>query len=105
MRLLGILITVTLAAHYTYIYFRLRNAVGPGWKWTALYLGLTLFLVFGSRALWQVDLGDYPELYHIRRGRMMLGGHRNPPPSGMVSDRVLRKTSQTEILTSLRSSG
>lgn len=62
MRLLGILITVTLAAHYSYIYFRLRNAVGPGWKWTALYLALTLFLVFGSRALWQMDLGNHPEL-------------------------------------------
>jgi len=62
LRLIGTLITITLAAHYSYIYFRLRNAVGPGWKWTALYLALTLFLVFGSRALWQVDLGNHPEL-------------------------------------------
>jgi len=62
LRLIGTLITITLAAHYSYIFFRLRNAVGPGWKWTALYLALTLFLVFGSRALWQVDLGNHPEL-------------------------------------------
>ena len=62
LRLIGILIIATLAVHYSYIYVRLRSAIGPGWKWTALYLALTLFLVFGSRALWQVDLGDYPEL-------------------------------------------
>lgn len=62
MRLLGLLFFAVLAAHYSYIYFRLRSAIGPGWKWTALYMVLTLFLVFGSRALWQVDLGNYPEL-------------------------------------------
>ena len=61
MRFLGLLFFAVLAAHYSYIYFRLRSAIGPGWKWTALYLVLTLFLVFGSRALWQVDLGDHPE--------------------------------------------
>jgi len=61
MRLLGLLFFAVLAAHYSYIYFRLRSAIGPGWKWTALYAALTFFLVFGSRALWQTDLGDYPE--------------------------------------------
>ncbi|MGI6790699.1 hypothetical protein [Aminivibrio sp.] len=65
MRFFGILFIVVLAAHYSYIYFRLRSAMGPGWKWTTLYLVLTLLLVFGSRALWQVDLGNYPEFRKV----------------------------------------
>ncbi|MBL3540295.1 metallophosphoesterase [Aminivibrio sp.] len=73
MRLIGILITVTLAAHYSYIYVRLRNAVGPGWKWTVLYAAFALFLVFGSRALWQVDLGDYPEFRKVLSYSVYMG--------------------------------
>lgn len=65
MRFFGILFIAVLAAHYSYIYFRLRSAMGPGWKWTILYLVLTLLLVFGSRALWQVDLGNYPEFRKV----------------------------------------
>ncbi|NLD96861.1 MAG: hypothetical protein GX635_07050, partial [Synergistaceae bacterium] len=55
MRLFSIVIICTLFALYSYIYFKLRSAIGPGWKWTALYTLLSFFIIMGSRILWIVN--------------------------------------------------
>ncbi len=73
MRLIGLLIIGALTAHYSYIYFKLRSAVGPGWRWTVLYLLVCVFLVMGSRALWLVDLGNYPEFRRMLSWSVYMG--------------------------------
>jgi hypothetical protein len=73
MRLIGLLFLGVLTAHYTYIYFKLRSAVGPGWRWTALYLLACVFLIMGSRTLWLVDLGNFPEIRRMLSWSVYMG--------------------------------
>lgn len=73
MKLIGLLFLATLAAHYAYVYFKLRSAVGPGWRWTVLYLLACVFLVMGSRTLWLVDLGNYPEFKRMLSWSVYMG--------------------------------
>jgi len=73
MRLIGLLFLGVLTAHYTYIYFKLRSAIGPGWRWTALYLLACVFLVMGSRTLWLVDLGNFPEIRRMLSWSVYMG--------------------------------
>ena len=73
MKLIGLLFLATLAAHYAYVYFKLRSAVGPGWRWTVLYLLACVFLVMGSRTLWLVDLGNYPEFERMLSWSVYMG--------------------------------
>jgi hypothetical protein len=40
------------------VYFRLRNAIGPGWKWTALFILTSAAMIIGARALWLFDFGN-----------------------------------------------
>lgn len=47
---------------HLYVYFKLRSALGPGWKWTVLYALFSLVMVAGSRILWVVDLSSLPAL-------------------------------------------
>ncbi len=62
LRLVSLLIIATLLALYSYNYFKLRSALGPGWKWTLLYTLISIFIIMGSRILWLVDLAAYPGL-------------------------------------------
>ena len=73
MRLIGLLFLGALTAHYSYIYFKLRSAIGPGWRWTVLYLLACVFLVMGSRTLWLVDLGNYPEFRRMLSWSVYMG--------------------------------
>ncbi|NLB83634.1 MAG: hypothetical protein GX791_05255, partial [Synergistaceae bacterium] len=50
---------------HLFVYFRLRSAVGPGWRWTALFFLLSLAMVAGSHLLWVLDLGDMPRLHKV----------------------------------------
>jgi hypothetical protein len=47
---------------HAYVYFRLRSAIGRGWKWTAFFVLLSLFMMMASRVLWIFDLGHVPLL-------------------------------------------
>ena len=58
MLLVEVLFLGALAAHYAYVYFKLRSVVGPGWRWTVLYLLVCVFLLMGSQILWHGDLGN-----------------------------------------------
>jgi len=72
-RLFSIVIICTLFALYSYIYFKLRSAIGPGWKWTALYTLLSFFIIMGSRILWIVNLEAYPGLRKILSCSVYMG--------------------------------
>ncbi len=72
-RLVGVLLLGVLTAHYAYVYFKLRSAIGPGWRWTVLYLLVCVFLVMGSRTLWLVDLGNYPEFRRMLSWSVYMG--------------------------------
>lgn len=50
---------------HLFVYFRLRSAVGPGWRWTFLFLLLSLAMVAGSHLLWILDLGEMPRLHKV----------------------------------------
>ncbi|MDK2958804.1 MAG: uncharacterized protein PWP47_848 [Synergistaceae bacterium] len=43
---------------HVYVYFKLRSAIGRGWKWTALFIMVSLAMIVGARALWLFDFGD-----------------------------------------------
>ena len=74
MRLFSIVIICTLFVLYSYIYFKLRSAIGPGWKWTALYTLLSFFIIMGSRILWIVNLEAYPGLRKILSCSVYMNG-------------------------------
>ena len=50
---------------HLFVYFRLRSAVGPGWRWTLLFFLLSLAMVAGSHLLWVLDLGEMPRLHKV----------------------------------------
>lgn len=43
---------------HVFVYFKLRSAIGRGWKWTALFILVSLAMIVGARALWLFDFGD-----------------------------------------------
>ena len=45
-------------AMHVYVYFKLRSAVGRGWKWTALFILVSLAMLVGARVLRLFDFGD-----------------------------------------------
>lgn len=52
------LYTLIYGGMHLYVYFKLRSALGPGWKWTLLYALVSLAMVFGARALFAFNFRD-----------------------------------------------
>lgn len=43
---------------HLYVYFKLRGAFGRGWGLSVPFAIVSLFMIFGARALWLLDFGD-----------------------------------------------
>lgn len=43
---------------HVYVYFKLRSAIGRGWKWTFLFILVSAAMITGARVLWLFDFGD-----------------------------------------------
>lgn len=52
------LFTALYGGLHLYVYFKLRSAVGPGWKWPALFILVSLLMTVGTRSLWLFNPGD-----------------------------------------------
>ena len=50
---------------HAYVYFKLRSALGAGWKWTGFYALFALIMIAGARTLWAVDLSGFPVIKQI----------------------------------------
>ena len=59
------LYTAIYGGMHVYVYFKLRSALGPGWKWTLLFALTSLVMIFGARALFVFNFGEAHRLRNI----------------------------------------